>query len=179
MKCLKRNMVSFKYLAYSGEETDLNDDSEHTGEYYPAHENAKTLYGNFSAPSGQVNQTFYGEDIRYTHILVMDHDAGIDEHGLIRKGGEDYDVVAVRPSLNFVSIALRKRTVDHVPTPGPEPKPEPDEEPEGITGETGYEEPIYGETGGEEPIYGETGAEEPVYGETGNEEPPEEAGEGE
>lgn len=114
MKCLKRNMTAFEYLPHTGLDTDTNEDGEHTGEFHPAYGDAVAYEGNISSPSGQTNQQFYGKDIRYTHTLVMDDpNVNISELGLVRWKGELYDIVAVRPSLNFVSIALRKQTVNH------------------------------------------------------------------
>ena len=116
MKCLRRNMTDFEYLPYTGTETDLNSDGEHTGEFYPEYDNPIPYRGNISTPSGQTNQTFYGEDIRYTHTLVMDDpNCGIKENGLIRWNDNMYDILAVRPSLNAISIALRRRTNDNIP----------------------------------------------------------------
>ena len=113
MKCLKRNMTDFEYLPYDGVETDLNEDGEHTGEYHREYGEPVPYKGNISIPSGRWNQTFYGEDIRYTHTLVMDNpNVEINEYGLIRWKGELYDIQAVRPSLNSVNIALKKQTVD-------------------------------------------------------------------
>lgn len=113
MKCLKRNMTEFEYLPYDGTETDLNDEGEHTGEFHPAYGDPILMKGNISVPSGQANQTFYGQDIRYTHTLVMeDPNVDIDEHGLIYWKGDTYEIRAVRPSLNALSIALRKQTSD-------------------------------------------------------------------
>lgn len=114
MRCLERNKTDFEYLPYDGTETDLNDAGEHTGEFHPEYGDPVPYKGNISTPSGQVNQTFYGQDIRYTHTLVMDDpNVGITERGLIRWKGELYDIKAVKPSLNAVSIALKKQTVDH------------------------------------------------------------------
>jgi len=114
MKCLRRNMTDFEYLPYEGMTEAMTEDNEHTGQYQPSYGNAEQKKGNISAPSGTVNQTFYGQDIRYTHVLVMDNpDPGIHENGLIRWKGELYEVRAVLPSLNAVSIALRKQTKDH------------------------------------------------------------------
>jgi hypothetical protein len=114
MKCLKRNMTKFEYLPHTGLETDVNEDGEHTGEFHPQYGNAVEKEGNISSPSGQTSQQFYGQDIRYTHTLVMD-DPNVDfnELGLIRWNGELYNIVAIRPSLNAVSIALRKQTMNH------------------------------------------------------------------
>lgn len=114
MKLLKRNMTEFEYLPYDGTETDLNESGEHTGEFHQSYGSPVKMKGNISSPSGYVNPTFYGADIRYTHILIMDQpDPGINEYGLIRWKGEMYEVRAVRPSLNALSVALRKQTVDH------------------------------------------------------------------
>lgn len=112
MKCLKRNKQNFEYLPYTGMDGDLNEYGEHTGEYEELHEGEPIpMKGNISVPSGRVNQTLYGQDIRYTHVLVMEGpDTIINEYGKIRFKGDMYDVQAVRPSLNFVSIALRKQT---------------------------------------------------------------------
>ena len=114
MKCLKRNMTTFEVLPYTGVDTDLNNDGEHTGEFHHEHGDPVSYKGNISAPSGRANQTFYGLDIRYTHTLVMDNPkVPITEKDQIRWKGDLYDVQAVLPSLNAVSIALRKQTKDH------------------------------------------------------------------
>lgn len=114
MRLLKRNMTKFKYLPHEGVESDLNEDGEHTGEFEPAYGTAKEYEGNISTPSGNVNQTFYGQDIRYTHILVMDNpNADIHEGGVVNWRGNKYGVTAVRPSLNVLSVALRRQTADN------------------------------------------------------------------
>ena len=111
MKLLKRNLTEFEYLPFTGEETDLNDDGEHTGEFRPEYGEPVLYKGNISAPSGHTVQQFYGEDIRYTHTLVMDKpDVAIDEHGMIRWKGDLYEITAIRPSLNVMSIALKRIT---------------------------------------------------------------------
>jgi len=125
MKCLRRNMTDFEFLPYSGVETDLNDDGEHTGEFHREYGEPIPFRGNISSPSGRENQTFYGEDIRYTHTLVMDDpDAGIDEHGVISWKGNLYDVVAVRPSLNVLSVALKRQTKEYIDPYIPENEPD-------------------------------------------------------
>ena len=127
MKLLKRNMTEFEYLPNDGTESDLNEDGEHTGEFHPVYGEPVRYKGNISAPSGQVQHQFYGEDIRYTHTLLMDDPhADINEHGLIRWKGAVYDIQAVRPSLNVLSIALRKQTTV-VPEEQPDEEPEDDE----------------------------------------------------
>lgn len=114
MKLLKRNMTEFEYLPYMGLESDLNEEDEHTGEFYPVYADPVPYRGNISSPSGYTNQTFHGIDIRYTNVLVMD-DPNVDIHetGLIRWKNDLYDIRAIRPSINGISIALKKQTKDH------------------------------------------------------------------
>lgn len=113
MKCLRRNKQEFEYLPYSGVDSDLNEDGEHTGEFHHLYDSPVRYKGNISVPSGHTNQTFYGEEIRYTHTLVMDDpNVNMDEYGLVRWKGNTYDIQAVRPSMNSVSIALKQRTKD-------------------------------------------------------------------
>ena len=114
MKLLRRNTTKFEYLPVTDEESDLNENGYHTGHFQPVYGDPIEKRGNISTPSGQANQTFYGQDLRYTHVLVMDHpDEDIAETGLIRWKGELYDIRAVRPSLNSLSVALRKQTADN------------------------------------------------------------------
>lgn len=114
MRCLERNKTSFEYLPYTGEETDLNAYGEHTGEFHPDYGDPIPYRGNISTPSGRSNQTFYGEDIRYTHTLVMElPKEEISVHGLIRWKGDLYDIQAVRPSINSLTVALRRQTRDY------------------------------------------------------------------
>lgn len=138
MKQLRRNTEPFEYLPWSGGESDLNTYGQHTGNYYPLYSTPVSYRGSFSIPSGNANQTLFGLDIRYTHVLVMDDPkADIAETGLVRReNGKTYEIRAVRPSLNALSIALRERTANHG-----EPYPVIT----GVTGETGET----GATGGD------------------------------
>lgn len=115
MKLQKRNLREFEYLPYTGRETDIDPETGlHTGEFHPEYGEPVVYEGNLSTPSLIANQTFYGKDIRYTHVLLLDDpDAEIDEYGLIRVGGDEYEIRAVRPSLNVLSLALRRITKDH------------------------------------------------------------------
>lgn len=136
MKLLRRNTTEFEYLPYTGSESDVNSDGDHTGEFHPVYDDPITLRGNISTPSGHTLHQFYGEEVRYTHTLVMDNpNAPIDEYGMIRWKGDLYEISAVRPSLNALSVALRKCTKSisepEPPEPEPTPEPEPDEDQDG------------------------------------------------
>ena len=127
MRNLKRNEKPFEYLPWTGAESDLNSNGEHTGEFYPVYGDPVPYRGNISMPSGQAIQTFYGLDARYTHVLVLhEPDADIREQGQIRYNGRLYDITAVRPSLNVLSVALRQKTEDHASEMPYVPDPEPD-----------------------------------------------------
>ena len=111
MKLLRRNTTEFTYRAPDGVDTDLNEFEEHTGEYRREYAEPVEYRGNISIPSGQSVWEFYGLDTNYTHTLVMDKpDADIREGGIIQWMGETYDIIAVRRSINAVSVALRKQT---------------------------------------------------------------------
>lgn len=117
MHNLRRNETVFEYLPPDGETSDLNGNGEHTGEFYPVHSTPVEYRGNISTPSGMISQNFFGTDTRYTHVLVMDDpDADISELGEIRWKGRLYEIRAVRPSINTLSIALRAKTIDNAAT---------------------------------------------------------------
>ena len=115
MRLLIRNRTEFAYYGYTGLDSDIDEETGlHTGVPKPVYKDPVTYNGNISAPSGAAVQAFDGLEIRYTHILLMDDpNADISETGYIVWKGKKYDVTAVRPSLNVLSVALRQRTEDH------------------------------------------------------------------
>ena len=141
MKLQRRNTTEFKYYGYTGLESDLNDEGLHTGIPVPVYAPPVTYRGNISVPTGYAVQAFDGVDVRYSHVLVMDDPkADIRETGYIVWNGHKYDVKAVRPSLNVLSIALKERTEDNGDQyTGPDEESEQDSEtePEGETGGEG------------------------------------------
>ena len=115
MKLLRRNTTVFEYRAYAGE-SEVLIDGMHTGNCQPAYADAVEYRGNISAPSGFVTDQLFGVDTKYTHVLLMDDpNVDITEEGLIDWKGDTYEVRAVRPSLNVLAIALRKRTRNTAP----------------------------------------------------------------
>jgi len=116
MILLRRNLREMEYIPYEGESDIDPDTGRHTGDPIPQYGEPIPFKGNLSTPSGHTNATFYGEDIRYTHTLMMeppDWDEPVNEHGLVRDGEDLYDITAVRLSLNYLSLALRRQTVNH------------------------------------------------------------------
>ena len=114
MKLLVRNRTEFDYYSYTGLDSDEDENGLHTGIWKPVYDEPVTYKGNISSPSGGAVQAFDGIDIRYTHVLVMDNpNVDIKETGYIVWKGNTYDITAIRPSLNSVSIALHQRTADN------------------------------------------------------------------
>ena len=114
MKLLIRNRTEFEYYGYTGLDSDEDENGLHTGVWEPSYKAPVKYKGNISSPSGAAIQAFDGLDIRYTHVLLMDNpNVDIKETGYIVWKGNTYDVTAVRPSLNVLSVALRMRTKDN------------------------------------------------------------------
>lgn len=113
MRLLRRNTTKFQYRAYLGEQEILKD-GRHTGNYEVAYAEPVEYRGNISAPSGFATDNLFGVNTQYTHVLLLDKpDADISEDGLIDWRDVVYEVKAVRPSLNVLAVALKKRTVNN------------------------------------------------------------------
>lgn len=113
MRLLRRNTTTFQYLKNIGEEeTILN--GRHTGDSEPMYDSPITYRGNISSPTGFATDKLFGIDVQYSHVLLLDKpDTDITEDGLIVWNGAEYEIKAVRPSLNVLAIALKKRPVNH------------------------------------------------------------------
>lgn len=115
MRVLRRNTTVFEYQACIGKEEKLVN-GLHTGNTVPVYDSPVSYRGHISPPSGIASDNLFGVNTQYTHVLIMDDpDADIQEDGLVTWKGNEYDVQAVRPSFNLLSVALRKRTKNHAP----------------------------------------------------------------
>ena len=113
MRLLQRDLTEFTYTPCLGK-TETMKDGKHTGKYTVSYGEPVPYTGDISVPSGQAQQQLFGIDTRYTHVLLMDDpETDIREDGLIQCKGNAYEVKAVRPSHNVLSIALMKRTGDN------------------------------------------------------------------
>ena len=113
MRLLKRNTACFLYRAYLGDEEILKD-GLHTGQDTAVYAHPVPFRGTISVLCGYVSAQLFGTKKNYTHVLLMDDvRAPISEHGLILWKGAEYEILAVRPSLNVLAVGLRKRTEDH------------------------------------------------------------------
>ena len=108
MKLLKRNETEFTYTACAGKVERLNN-GKHTGKFDLTYADPVPYSGNISTPSGQAQQTLFGIETVYSHVLLMDDPtADISEDGLIQWKGYEYVIKAVRPSLNVLAVAIQK-----------------------------------------------------------------------
>ena len=107
MRLLKRQQTAFEYMPNLGVQ-EILEDGKHTGRYCPRYGGRVTYKGNVAMPTGYVQATWFGIDKDYSHILLMeDPKAPIKEDGIIEWDGNTYVIQAVKPSYNFLSIAMR------------------------------------------------------------------------
>ena len=108
-RLLKRNLTEFAYRAYAGK-TEILNGEKHTGKHSITYTDPVYYEGNISTASGLSTQEWYGLDKQYTHVLLMaDPETDIKEDGIIEWRGGEYEVRAVRSSLNVLAVALRYR----------------------------------------------------------------------
>ena len=110
MRLLKRQEIAFEYIPNLGTEEILVD-GKHTGRYEAHYDTPVSYKGNLAMPTGYVQATWFGIDKQYSHILIMeDPNAPIKEEGIIRCKDDVFVIQAVRPSYNFLSVAMRRIT---------------------------------------------------------------------
>lgn len=132
MRCLKRNRVPFWYALYSEKTPIVDDEGFQTGEYQIKYTNPIKAYANISPSIGETETRQFGIPEEYDKVMVMDLPSVIDEYSilwidsepeitadgkLVEEEGEiktpnDYIVKKVAKSLNSVSYAIKKVTVN-------------------------------------------------------------------
>ena len=110
MKLLRRNLRDFTYKPYLGKQEVL-DNGRHTGRYEVQYGDPVSYRGNFDMAHGDVQRQLFGINLDYTHTLLLDDpNADIREYGRITYKGAEYEIKGVRPTLNVLSLALKKLT---------------------------------------------------------------------
>lgn len=110
MRLLKRTLTSFTYQPYVAKAEKLNN-GRHTGTYDVEYGEPVSYEGHIAPPYGTAHAQMFGQETRFTHVLMMDDpNVDISEQGIIAWGRHTYEVMAVRRSLNFTQIAIRQRT---------------------------------------------------------------------
>ena len=126
MRCMVRNKSRFYYASHIGETEIIDEYGNATGEYEISYGNPIESFGNVSAAQGEMESRQFGESESYDKVIVLDDiNAPIDEHSILwvdtlphlNEDGttntpHDYTVKKVARSLNGVSIAIRKVSVN-------------------------------------------------------------------
>ena len=126
MRCMVRNKSKFYYASYIDETEIIDEYGNRTGEYNIRYSKPYKVYGNVSAAQGEMQTRQFGASVSYDKVIVLDdRNAPIDEHSILwvdtlphlNEDGTtdtpyDYTVKKVAPSLNGVSIAIRKVDVN-------------------------------------------------------------------
>jgi hypothetical protein len=121
-----RNKVKFYYASYKDQTEIVDEYGNATGEYEISYSNPIGCLGNVSAAQGEMQSRQFGESESYDKVIVLDdRDAPIDEHSILwvdtlptlnadgtTATPHDYIVKKCARSLNGVSIAIRKVSVD-------------------------------------------------------------------
>lgn len=118
MRTLIRNKKPFYYALYEGV-TEVIRNGLHTGEYAITYSEPIACSGNISAGNGNSVSELYGlSNSDYDKLIVLDEvDIPIDETTVLwvdmaTTESYDYIVKRVARSLNSVTIAIKKVTVD-------------------------------------------------------------------
>ena len=126
MRCMVRNKSKFYYASYIGETEIVDEYGNATGEYEVLFGKPTECFGNISPAQGEVQTRQFGESMSYDKVVVLDDiSAPLDEHSILwvdtlptlNEDGMtdtpyDYTVKKVARSLNGVSIAIRKVSID-------------------------------------------------------------------
>lgn len=120
LKCLNRNLTSFYYCLYEGEEEIKGAENYNTGEYKSTYSAPVKARANISPASGYNAVELFGNSERYDKIIVTDDvSCPINENAVLFIGVEptftqegtpkfNYIVKRVAKSLNAVSIAVKE-----------------------------------------------------------------------
>lgn len=123
MRLLKRNAREIQYALYIGQEDIVSGEDEYgnpifSGETEKKYSEKRALQANIGPPDGTTTADVFGGNVTYDRVLVtFDMDCPIDENSIlwIDKDPEtapyDYNVAAVRPSLNCIRYAIKRVNV--------------------------------------------------------------------
>ena len=134
MRGLLRNKTKFYFALYEKREEITDEYGNMTGQYGVTYGKPIEIYGNISASIGEIQDRHFGESESYDKVIVLDkRDIPIDEYSLLwvdtlplldENGNlvldddgveitpHDYIVKKVARSLNHLSIAIRKVSVN-------------------------------------------------------------------
>lgn len=127
MRLLKRNKVPFYCAYYEGRKELVDEYGNETGEYKLKYSTPVLYKGNISAAEGEAQIREFGSDISYDRVIKLDKNEKnnkIDEYSVLwidhkpvlnadgslsdTSPSYDYVVSTLAPSLNILSIAIKK-----------------------------------------------------------------------
>lgn len=126
MRSLIRNNSVFYYAKYDNKAEIIDEYGNKTGQYELVYDKPIRVNGNISASKGEMQSQQFGDSENYDKVIVLDNkDIPIDEYSILwvdtlpilNDDGttltpHDYIVRRVARSLNSISIAISKVSVD-------------------------------------------------------------------
>ena len=113
-----RNTRTIYYALYSNETPILDDDGYETGDYTVGYGTPVELNANVVSKSSEVAREYFGEQLEYHKVILIDIDCPIVESTAIwiDTGNpledstikHNYQVVGINDSLNYKAIAVKK-----------------------------------------------------------------------
>lgn len=126
MLTLHRNKQEFYYCLYEGKTALYDEDENPTGEYEISYSNPVKMLANISQATGNTSLEQFGNSVDYDKVIVTaDLNCPIDENTVlfidnlpvVDDNGDyvfnyDYVVTKIAKSLNSISIAVKKVSVN-------------------------------------------------------------------
>lgn len=113
-----RNTRTIYYALYSNETPILDDDGYETGDYTVSYHTPVELNANVVSKSSEVAREYFGEQLEYHKVILVDIDCPIVESTAIwidtgnpledSNIKHNYQVVGINDSLNYKAIAVKK-----------------------------------------------------------------------
>jgi hypothetical protein len=119
MRLLARNLRTFYFSLYQGEEEIIDEDGNSTGEFEQSYSEPILSQGNISASRGEASSEMFGLSLNYNKVLMINGiDSPISETTRLwienqPTESHDYIVVQVAKSLNSTSFAIKKVDVNN------------------------------------------------------------------
>ena len=113
-----RNTRTIYYALYSAETPILDDDGYETGDYTVGYDTPVELNANVVSKSSEVAREYFGEQLEYHKVILVEIDCPIVESTAIwidagnpieqSSVEHNYQVVGINDSLNYKAIAVKK-----------------------------------------------------------------------
>lgn len=120
MRGMVRNQVPFYYAPYMEKKEMTDEYGNLSGEFELIYGDPVKVFGNISAAQGEMQTRQFGESETYDKVIILDNPkTPIDEYSILwvdktpdKESSHDYVVKKIARSLNSVSIAISKVSVN-------------------------------------------------------------------